>query len=376
MDRFDEYQAFLSENHPRLLESFAPPSAWGDAIWEALLGDLPPAAPKHVRLRCPVCSDKDYDKPLSLSTTEDFLTLVHCFRGCPLPQIHMAAWHSEPQTEAEIRERKEEDRAEQKKKTDYLWDRTETVKEELAAHRYLTDRLGFSGKGWQGRHLEYLGRDIRAVRSAFLEPIHESKNGIKFLPSGWQIQGRTDGVKPYAVAYGYRPCQSEDPPSLIQLLPIDKKGRRHPSKRWRTALSRGRLAEHAVCEALNLGEPGPMVVAESPVTAIAAAFIYATAAEKPSYAIAAYGAAGLSHLNVPEIRGSLMGRDLIDITGLVIAVDGDDAGEDAALALCARGDPDVKLIESEEGRDAADDWRDYLRTGEQRWNIRETPYPP
>lgn len=326
--------------------------------------------PSKMRTTCPACGRGPKDKTLSLATTEMLDTLIHCFRGCTPQEIHDAALSGELSRKAEIQRRTQADLAEQKRRTDYIWDRTETITEKLAAHRYLTDRLAVSGKGWQPRHLDFLGRDVRAVRSMSPQKIHDNREfGIRFLPPAWDGSSRKyPNFKPFAVAYGYRHPLSEDPPGLIQVLAIDKAGRRHPAKRWRSALSRGRLADGAVCEALNLGEPGPLVIAEAPVTAIAAAFICGKTIAKPSYAIAAYGASGLAGLDIKGLREALARRDGAEVSGAVVAADGDEAGRRAADAVLA-AEPGAKVLVSKEGRDAADDWLEHLRSGTVMWDV-------
>ena len=307
-----------------------------------------------------------------MATTETLDTLIHCFRGCSLAEIHAAALTGEVSGKAEYRARTEADLADQKRRTDFIWERTGKTTADVAAHRYLKERLGFSRKGWADRHLEYLGRDVRAVRQVSVEHIHnDTEKGLRFVPPDWERRkDAPENPKPFAVAYGYRPPLSEDPPGLIQLLALNKLGRRHRDKRWRSAVSRGRLAEGAVCEALNLREAGPLVIAEAPVTAIAAAFIVGKTIAKPSYAIAAYGAAGLANLDVHGLREALESRDGTAIGDLVVAVDGDPAGRQAADALLA-ANPQAKALISDEGKDAADDWQQHLRTGQTGWAIRE-----
>lgn len=120
-------------------------------------------------------------------------------------------------------------------------------------------------------------------------------------------------------------------------------------------MSVGALEDGAVCEVLDFDKDGDVLLAESPVSAMAAAFIYGMSrGEPPALAAAVYGTSGTGRCDVGRLRGEFAAAKGIEVGDVIWAEDGDEAGRWASGRMEARG---AKVRKARaDGEDATDEW--------------------
>lgn len=328
-------------------------------IWRHLTGREPPFVPHRVYLDCPVCGGK---KKLMLNTWDSGGMSGKCFKGCDLSAVRDASAGSGADVQAAAQRKNTAEARERKAGgAEEAWDMAEPIPfsaaEEYtsAAERYLAGRLSLGPDGYKLRHKHLTGRGVRSLGATSAEYIHLTIQ--PFLPRGVSCDHEKGNNLPFGIAFGYMTAEQTEP-TLIQILPLQQNGHRYRNNK--TPLSVGALTEGSVCEAMNFSTQGPLILAESPVSAMAAAFLYGRKTGKPpAMAAASYGAGGITGIDIDNFAAEVNARDgETDITDAIWAADGDAAGLRAADEAERRG---CEIWEAPEGEDHADLWKEHLK---------------
>lgn len=335
--------------------------------WQQIAGEIPSGG--KMDCECPACMLLGKTgKKLGFKTAAGGRVVMNCFRGCePLAVAEALSSAgsdglSVSQSASGVSGRnfnvgRKGVHIAGESPSHQIWRLTDFVSDGDAAAKYLCGRLRIDFSFLEGR----IGRDVRFVPSHHAEWL--AYHNVMRKPKVWGSE------RAAAAVFGYRPACSVSHPMLVQYLMLgEKTGRRDFGGDKQKAMSRGELAKGSVCEVLNFERNGVLVLAESPVSAAAAALVLKRSENVAcSVAVSVYGASGAKKMDVLDIAGSLEERLGVAISDFWWAADGDAAGTSAHDTAWDQG---CHVLQSNiVGRDAADDWLSFL-AGDKKFTAR------